>query len=137
MAADWRTHKDAIKALSKENSRYPFRLKRLEVLPAKMPPTCFEVWRSRDYLLQVHRTETPGVIRLSVNRASVDKHTGRWTDGISWDDLQRLKRECGRGDLCGVELFPPDADVVNVANVRHVFVFEDGRVPEFMWKGGE
>jgi hypothetical protein len=32
-----------------------------------------------------------------------------------------LKRECGRGDLDALEVYPVDPDIVNVANMRHLF----------------
>lgn len=49
------------------------------------------------------------------------------------NDLQRLKRECGRGDLDAVEVYPRDCDVVNVANMRHLFVFESCLLP-YVWR---
>lgn len=78
-----------------------------------------ECWRSKAFLVQIF-SEREGIERLSINRTT---HNGeRFDDGISWDDLQRLKRECGRGDRDAVEIFPADTDTVNVANMRHLWV---------------
>ena len=88
-----------------------------------------EVWRSRDFLLQVYR-EGNGYERLSVIRTQLNG-SGRWADGIPWEDLQRLKRECGRGDRWAVEVFPADDRVVNVANMRHLFVLQEP--PPYGW----
>jgi hypothetical protein len=88
-----------------------------------------EVWRSQGFFVQVFDDE--GTERLSINRTTIDVATGRWDENISWDEIQRLKAECGRGDKCAVEIYPPDLDVVNVANMRHVWIVP---APEFMWK---
>lgn len=69
--------------------------------------------------MQQFAAPAPALCRLSILRTSVKGD--RWTDGITWDDLQRLKFEAGYGDAWAVELFPADAEVVNVANiVRYV-----------------
>lgn len=78
------------------------------------------VWRSSHFLVQAY-AERGDVLRLSVNRTDIDSK-GRWVDGITWDELQKIKTECGFGDRDAVEVFPPDADVVNVANMRHLWV---------------
>jgi hypothetical protein len=88
-------------------------------------------YRSRAFLLVVW-LEPNGATRLSVNRTEWDERHGRFRDDISWDDLQRLKAEAGFADFCAVEVFPPDAHVVNVANMRHLFVLTTP--PRFMWK---
>lgn len=88
-----------------------------------------EAWRSRNFLLQVF-SEPNGIERLSICRTS---HNGeRWQENISWDELQRLKSECGRGGKDAVEVYPPDDDVVNVANMRHIWILNE-RLP-FVWR---
>jgi hypothetical protein len=108
--------------LVRENKKQPSVLTQLP--PAewegRAPAGVIEVWRSRDFLVQVYQ-EPFGLIRLSVCRTAMNSN-GRWEDGISWGDLQRVKRECGRGDLDAVEVFPADRDVVNVANMRHLWI---------------
>ena len=90
--------------------------------PDVFPLRCTEVWRSRDYLVQIYQ-ERDGMERMSVCRTALDGD--RWEDGISWDTLQRLKRECGRGDRDAVEIYPADADVINVANMRHLWLMPE------------
>lgn len=92
-----------------------------------------EVWRSRHFVLQVW-PEPNGITRLSIHRSDV-KGDGNWRDGITWDDLQRLKHEAGYGDRCAIEVFPPSEDVVNVANIRHLWVLPEP--PAFMWAKGK
>lgn len=119
------------RALEAENRKWPIELRRL---PESEWPTAYrprgikEVWRSRGFLVQVFE-ELSGIDRLSVCRTSVVD--GDWQEDIRWDELQRLKRECGRGNKDAVEIFPADADVVNVANMRHLWL--TGELP-FKWK---
>ena len=77
-------------------------------------------WISRSYLVQAFE-EDGGVVRLSVNRVTLGRD-GRWDDQITWDELQEIKRQVGYGDSFAVEIFPRDRDVVNVANMRHLWV---------------
>ena len=48
--------------------------------------------------------------------------------------MQAIKREVGLGDYMGVEIYPAERDVVNVANMRHLWVLRDP-LP-FGWKKG-
>lgn len=68
-------------------------------------------------------------MRLSINKTSHNGDT--WDDNITWDELQKIKNECGYGDACAVEIFPPDESVVNVANMRHLWLLPEP--PSFMW----
>ena len=90
-----------------------------------------KVWRSSEFFVQEFSPTPDGVIRLSVNRTHVDPTSLRWVDGISWDDLQRLKGEAGYGDREAVEVYPPAACVVNEANIRHLWILPK-RLP-FSW----
>lgn len=90
----------------------------------------FEVWRSVGFLVQMFREGD--WVRMTVNRTTnVD---GDWQDGITWDELQRLKAEVGRGHLWAVEVYPADAEVVNEANMRHLWLLAEP--PPFAWKDG-
>lgn len=87
-------------------------------------------WRSRDFLVQEYREQSTALVRLSVNRTSM---TGdRWTDNISWDELQDIKAQCGYALHDAVEVYPPAGNVVNVANIRHLWVLRE-RLP-FAWR---
>src|SRR5882757_1329974 len=113
------------RALEAENRKQPLTLRlipRAEWPDTYQPPKLKEVWRSRGFLLQVHQ-ENDGIERLTICRTEV--RGGDWTENIEWEELQRLKRECGRGDKDAVEVFPAEAYVVNVANMRHLWVMPD------------
>ena len=119
--------------LERNNAKLPERLQEIprDQWPANAPPSIIRVFRSRDYLVQEYREPNPLVIsRLSICRTTISGN--RWKDGITWDELQRIKNEVGYGDADAVEIYPADDDVVNVANMRHLWVM-DARIP-FAWR---
>jgi hypothetical protein len=90
-----------------------------------MTKTPIKAWQSRQYLAQLfdegaHCERT--TVRLSVNRVTVND-VGRWDDGLSWDELMQVKREVGYGDWYAIEIYPRDCDIVNVGNLRHLWIF--------------
>jgi len=78
------------------------------------------VYRSRRFLVQVFE-EQQGIVRLTVNRTTMIR-PGVWQDGITWDELQKIKNDLGYRDRDAVEMFPRERDTVNVANMRHLWV---------------
>ncbi|HEX5354328.1 MAG TPA: hypothetical protein VFW60_09625 [Rhodanobacteraceae bacterium] len=128
----------ALRHLERQNATFPTHIVQLPESSwpsGYRPPNIREVWRSREFLVQVF-DQGPGVTRLSVCKTAWNEKRDRWADGISWEDLQRIKRECGRGGLDAAEAYPRDSDVVNVANMRHLFVFNEPL--SWLWReGGE
>lgn len=55
-----------------------------------------------------------------------------WIDGITWDDLFWLKNQVGYADFDAVELYPRKNDIVNVSNIRHLWVFKEP--VNFAWR---
>ena len=104
-----------------------------ELVPIPVPggrePGPIAAWRSNRFLVQLFNEA--GAQRISINRAAIDETTGRWLDGITWDEIQAIKRQIGFGDRYAVELYPADADVVNVANMRHIWLVD---APAFAWR---
>ena len=118
------TTRDQRRQLERENAKRPAVL--TEVPRSQWPdggrqPDRVRVWMSRDYLVQEFACADPLVnARLSICRTS---HNGeRWDDGVSWEELMRIKREIGYGARDAVEIYPADADVVNVENMRHLWL---------------
>lgn len=115
------------KKIKADCDAYPESLVRVPidiVMPhgAKVPK---EAWRSRAYAVQVYDINDEWE-RLSIHRCAFDSNFTRFLDGISWERLQELKAECGRGACEAVEIFPSDEDIVNVANLRHLWVRKTG-----------
>jgi hypothetical protein len=132
------------KAGAKITKTYPAHLVPLdrEVWPpsiAQMNPAPTDVWRSQSFLVQVFE-EKPWhdgrrCVRLSVNRTTVKRWNGDkpiWDDRITWDELQDIKAQVGLSDWCGLEVYPMDSDIVNVASMRHLWCIP-GRVG-FEWQ---
>lgn len=124
----------AKKYLAQENAKWPAQLKDWpsEEWPSRGAPDVLRVLRSRHFLVQEFRTQAPAIVRLSVNRTALTSDGG-WEQDITWEELQRLKREAGYGEFDAVEVFPPDADVVNVANMRHLWILPAGSLA-FAWR---
>ena len=108
--------------MERENAKRPDVLKQVprNEWPPTAPEKLIEAWMSRFFLVQIYNEGDIG-IRLTVNRTLVDVGGG-WQQDITWEQLQAIKRECGYGDRYAVEVFPRDKDVVNVANMRHLWI---------------
>lgn len=111
--------------LKKENKKYP---KTLQELPRDQWPLGYtenpgiiQVWRSSSFLVQAYAEGD--VIRLSINRAVIVN--GEWGADISWEELQDLKRQAGYGNRRAVEVYPMDDHIINVANMRHLWILPD------------
>ena len=117
--------------LISQNKNQPPVMKRLpeQQWPYK-PEGLKEVWRSQDFLAQIY--EAPNAVeRISVIRTTIGVF-GNWNDRITWDELMKVKHECGWGNEWVVEVYPADTEIVNVANMRHLFVLP--APPEYAWR---
>jgi hypothetical protein len=114
---------NAQRFLRQENSKQPVTL--APVSREKWPRHAShsglaEVLRSKTFLVQIF-LETPAALRLSVCRTELDQK-GKWRDGITWDELMQIKWEAGYGQEWAVELYPDERHIVNVANMRHLWI---------------
>jgi hypothetical protein len=125
------TTREQRRQLARDNAKLPVTL---QLVPRDqwehIATTQTRIWRSRDYLVQEYAEPLPAIVRLSILRTQMSGD--RWKDGISWDELQRLKNEVGYADHDAVEIYPAARDVVNVANIRHLWVM-DQPLP-FTWR---
>lgn len=104
--------KGQIRKAARESATFPDHL-----IPQSIPPGLaasnphqsgslpLQAWRSRRFLV-VLWIELNGARRLSVMRTEFGKD-GQQLDGITWDELQRLKGEAGFDDVCAVEIRRP------------------------------
>lgn len=124
------------KYLKQQNKQWPSVLKcipetewpEMGLAQQKMP---VEVWRSCRFLVQIYPDK--GFKRISVMRTILGPD-GRFRDGISWEELMRIKAQVGYGDQWAVEVFPPNNAVVNIQNMRHLFVLPEA--PLYGWNNG-
>lgn len=111
------------KELVKRARAYP---EQLEVVPESEWPAMrpggeppYALWRSRAFLVQGY--QEPYCVRLTVVRVTMGADL-QWQDGITWDELQQVKREAGYGDYYAVEVYPREKDVVCDCKMRHLWV---------------
>jgi hypothetical protein len=125
--------REQARQLARENMKRPEYMVRLSAseIPASSAADSsrIEVWRSRHFLAQVFTAPTG--LRISINRTTIDRRTGRWHDDITWDELMLIKRQIGYGDRWAYEVYPPDKKVINVANMRHLWIPDVE--PDFGW----
>jgi hypothetical protein len=96
------------------------------------PDDLIQVWRSQDFLVQVFQVMPPDPVMARVSVCRTMLLGSRWQDNISWDDLQKIKGHIGFGNFDAVEVYPPDKDAVNVANMRHLWIMY--RPLAFAWR---
>jgi hypothetical protein len=88
-------------------------------------PFPLKVFKNPHFLVQLYKDGN--FSRLSINRC---QHiNGKWLDKITWDDLQEIKNNLGFHQSWCMECFPPMDCLVNVVNIRHLFVLNEA--PQF------
>lgn len=89
-------------------------------------------WRSRTHIAQLYNEA--GNLRLSIQRVTDHAWHIRYQrdGGISWDELQCIKAECGYGDWWALEVYPPEANLIDVAPMRHLWLV--AQPPAFAWQ---
>lgn len=131
-AGKLRPSREELKAMERENRRYP--ATGLVDIPESEWPLCrfrpMRVARNRHFLVQIF-PPIDGVVRMSIQRCAFDRKSGHWQDGITWDELQKLKDDAGFSRAAAVEIYPPTDKIVDVANLRHLWVLPEP--PTFMW----
>lgn len=98
-----------------------------------------KVWQSRDYLAVLYEQMADGMRRLTVNsvrrtRSTRPNKQTDWRDGITWYELQRVKNETLGHDVWCVEVYPPESEVVNVSNMRHLWPLDEPPATRFPTK---
>ena len=88
----------------------------LEVKPLR-------VWISNEFFAVLYEQLVDGNKRLTVNKTK--KNGKDFRDGITWDDLQRIKNECLGEDVWCIECYPAQDELVNVCNQRHLWVLDE------------
>tara|TARA_B100002049_G_scaffold223617_1_gene194315 strand:+ start:15932 stop:16261 length:330 start_codon:yes stop_codon:yes gene_type:complete len=85
------------------------------------------VFINKDFLVQEFDEGT--VTRLSI--CCTKRKGSKWADGITWDQLNSIKSAIGFAKEFAVECYPEEKNIVNVANMRHLWIMKE-RLP-FAW----
>lgn len=95
------------------------------------PDGLLEVWKSKDFLVQTNQEKYHK--RITINKTTYSIRNGKpiWAQGITWDEIQEIKSIVGYSDYWAVECYPPDNQIFNIANMRHIWILE--HPPEFGW----
>lgn len=89
-----------------------------------LPGNATRAWMSNKFLAQLFDVAPFNGIdtrRLSVNRVTL-KLDGKWDEDLTWDELMQVKREVGFSDWYALEVYPRDKDIIDVANIRHLWL---------------
>jgi hypothetical protein len=117
-------------------------------LRIKRVPEAWGVWEKRNGALAHHWLNKiePNYIHDAycnlVMSVQVSTHATEWGEithlwirrhdekPTIWRDMQRVKNELVGRDRVGIEVFPPADEVIDEANIYHVWVFPEGfRLP--------
>lgn len=118
---------EILKEIEEERNKWPDHLVNItDQIPADLKSYAqkhgvTEVWASKHFRLRIIR-HTEVIYRISVHRMTVDVDNDTWKGNISWDEMNELKRQCGRGSINAVERFPPDDELINAGNYRHLWI---------------
>ncbi len=89
-------------------------------------------YRNRYFCVQIYEQGT--WLRISVNRAELDVEKNTWKEGITWDQLMDIKDKLGYGDRDAIEIYPRNSDVVDVTNMRHLFILPEDHNIDCIWR---
>lgn len=126
------------------------------VKPKRIPTEYWGQWEDRSRTLIHHpiNQRRPGAIRsafvnqvmsvqVSVDATDWGEVTHLWIkrhDGkpVTWREMQRVKNELVGDERLGMEVYPPRSEVVDVANMYHLWVLPEGfRLPFGLDRGGD
>jgi hypothetical protein len=124
--------KEAQAYLAKECAKYSDKFVLIPNPPQHQSESFVRAFRNCFFLVQEFN-EQNDIVRLSIQRTRLNSKGG-WLDGITWDEIQKIKDDIGYHDKCAVEIYPPKDSIVNVANIRHIFILPEP--PKYMWKKG-
>jgi len=89
------------------------------------------VWKNNLYIVQIYRRAL-GVRSFALHLA-IRRIDERPIEG--WDDLQRIKDELAGPERVAVEMYPARSELMDQANMRHLFVLPDGEPAPFSIRG--
>lgn len=126
----------------------PKRLVRVAYTQGDSAPDEAYVDRERGWCVQIYRDATPacdgtpweGVIRVSVKHTRATNRENFLKRGyglpVTWDDLQAIKDHFWPGQI-GIEVYPPHECIVDVAEMRWLWVLPRGAILPFNLQDGK
>ena len=94
----------------------------------KNRPDRIAAWHNGDFTVQVFAV-ADGVIRLAINQARMIPSERLFSDGIDWSTIHAIKAAVGFEAWTGVEIYPPQAHILNAVNARHLWLLPESKPP--------
>ena len=92
-------------------------MQRIKALrPSYFGEMSLAIWKSKDF--RVHSYKDNGCIRLDIEKID-------GTDSITWDEMQKIKDDCGFANKDAIEFYPANDAVINTGNWRHIYIFNE------------
>lgn len=79
------------------------------------------IYTDGEFIVEVHSTENPVPFKCRLMIKRCDKAPIR-----SWRQLQDTKNEIAGVDASAIEIYPPESEVTDTANIYHLWVLADG-----------
>lgn len=117
------------KYIESENKKYPDD----SFIKIDVPTHVYNLiagYRSKNFIAQIYSEKN--AVRISVVRTKL-KDDGGFEEKITWEELMWIKDKLGYGNYDAVEILPKNSDVVNVANMRHIWI-PDQNLFGFIWR---
>lgn len=123
------------KTVQRDNRKFGAQMQEIDISKLSLPPDIDKkkperAFRSNRFLAMLYPGDHPDIeVRISVCRTAI-RGDGEYVDGITWDELMMVKAECGYAYHDALEVYPALQDIVNISNIRHLFVLQE----ELAWK---
>jgi hypothetical protein len=86
-------------------------------------PSRLKMFASKHFMVHVMAV-SDGIVRLAVSRNCFNEKGDDYAENITWDELLEIKRQVGMADKYAIEIYPPEQDIVNLSNHRHLWVLD-------------
>jgi hypothetical protein len=117
------------KRMALESQKYPEHLVRVDPRLFRGTYPAFdgevnglkELWVSQNFFVRIFQ-HYEGLERISVHRSKLEDDKPMWKGDVTWDELQIIKHQCGRGNRRAFEIYPEDKNIIYGGNYRHLWV---------------
>ena len=79
------------------------------------------VYADGEFIVEVHSKDNPVPFKCRLVIKRYDKAPIR-----NWRELQNIKNQIAGVDATAIEIYPPESEVTDTANIYHLWVLADG-----------
>ena len=92
------------------------------------PQDIEHIYRSKKYTVILWKQGIDPTLlmgqKISISRNEWDSKSRRYVGDIVFDEIMEIKREMGLGEEKCIEFYPKDSELVDLANMRHIWVIK-------------